>query len=441
MNANPANILVAAEDNELRATLVSALEQQGHLVIECATQQEAMTAATEQSPDVIIADLTGVDFRQDLKALSEARPGAVLILIEHGGEYQPVRELPADHVFTYLTKPLDMAQVRAAIHNAVKLRALSAENDQLAKSLRETDEGLKSEVARRKFADEARQTTVRRLELAYDNITLHAQELREEMGHRKRAEEALARSEELRRLQAARDAREQERKHLAEELHDETMAELTSLAMDLGLLRQTTGSEAELKDGMRELRDRVRKAEVRLRQIVQGIFPSVLTNLGLVPALRSHLEELAARLIDNPTPLDVELKATGFDEGRLPEEVEIATYRFIQQGMTNTIQHARATRLVVDLDWSDSNLSFSVSDDGVGFDVDDLESTLASGHFGLLTLRDRIEGLHGTFEIESRPSAGTTVRATVPIDSRTYQSQEVQTATFVLDVQGPQRSA
>ena len=155
-----------------------------------------------------------------------------------------------------------------------------------------------------------------------------------------------------------------------------------------------------------------------------------------MPALRTHLEELAGRPIESPHPLELELKAKGLDDGRLPEDVEIAVYRVVQQGLANAIRHANAKRLHVELVWAGSELTVSIADDGRGFDVTKLERTPTSGHFGLVTLKDRIEGLGGVCDIESQPSEGTTIRASLPTQERASVSTAVQTSVFVLGNQG-----
>ena len=116
-------------------------------------------------------------------------------------------------------------------------------------------------------------------------------------------------------------------------------------------------------------------------------------------------------------------------------------YRVIQQGLTNVIQHAQATRLEVELTWAGSEVTVSVSDDGVGFDVEHLEKTPASGHFGLVNLRDRVAGLRGVFEIESQPSSGTTIRARVPTEDRVSSSTDVYTSVLVLGNQDTIRTS
>jgi len=225
-------------------------------------------------------------------------------------------------------------------------------------------------------------------------------------------------------------------KRLSEELHDETLAELASIVVELGwLARRAKHAPSELEASLYELRDRVKHTEERLRQIVLGIFPSVLTNLGLVPALRTFLKELSIHPIDNPTPLRIELNTSGFNDTRLPEEVEIAAYRVIQQAITNAIQHASATKLIVNLAWDESGLRLGVSDDGIGFDAARAKQAPAQGHFGLISLRDRIEGLGGHFAIESHSSTGTSIRARLPTPGKAGAVGEVQNSVAVLGAQ------
>lgn len=213
-----------------------------------------------------------------------------------------------------------------------------------------------------------------------------------------------------------------------------TLAELASVILELGLLaRQIKQASPKAEGEVNELRQRVRGTEKQLRQIVLGIFPSVLTNLGLLPAVRSYLEDLASRLIQNPTPLNVEITASGLTTGRLPEDVEIAVYRVVQQSVTNAIQHVQAKHLKIEMDWGESQMRLAVTDDGVGFDLARTTETPASGHFGLVNLKDRIEGLGGQLRIESKRLEGTKVIATVQIPPRPQPPAEIQRSSFTLN--------
>jgi len=174
--------------------------------------------------------------------------------------------------------------------------------------------------------------------------------------------------------------------------------------------------------------------------MVQGIFPSVLTNLGLITALKSYLEELSKRPIENPYPLKIELRVQGFEEERLPEEVEINLYRVAQQGMTNAIQHAQAKNLLVELSWQDAAVVLSIVDDGVGFDVANPKESTLTGHFGMTNLKERIEAVEGTLEVISKESEGTKLHANVPVEPTTTRSTEVSSTTYRLRPPPPSRA-
>ena len=227
--------------------------------------------------------------------------------------------------------------------------------------------------------------------------------------------------------------KERERRKLSEELHDETLAELASVRIELGLMARTApGTPPELEENLAELRERVRGTEMRLREIVRGIFPSALANLGLLPAVRAFLEDLASRPIESAKPLHIELSDSGFENERLPEVIELAAYRVIQQGVTNALQHAGAERLNIDLTWAESELQLTIADDGVGFEVSGLEEPTTSGHFGLANLMSRIQGVNGQFQIESKPSGGTTIHARIPTPERSTPTSETRRSTLVL---------
>lgn len=278
------------------------------------------------------------------------------------------------------------------------------------------------------------QENLRQLEIAYQQASNLAQELAEEYASDNREEE------ESRQRVAAEAAREDERKRLAEELHDETMSDLAALSLEVGLLRRQAGKVSEgspgdmrdVESSLAELGGRLKKTNVRLRQMVQGIFPSALTERGLVLALRSFMEDLAKRPIVSPEPLNLRFHVMGFDDDRLESDVEIGLYRVVQQGLNNAIQHAQAKNLVVGLTWGDDEITLSIADDGVGFDVENPEESPSSGHFGLSNLNDRMEAIQGTMEITSVPSEGTTLRATIPFKSGTTRSTETQTSGYLL---------
>ncbi len=240
----------------------------------------------------------------------------------------------------------------------------------------------------------------------------------------------------LRRLEqfnAADVAKENERKSLAAELHDQTLADLGSLAIEVGFLsHQASGISEELEQSIIAVRERLKDTNQRLRGIVQGIYPQALSSMGLVTSVNSFLSDLATKPVLIPQPLEIELVATGFGQDRLNEDFEIGLYRVIQQGVDNVIQHAQAKMLKIQLTWSTSEVILIMSDDGIGFDVANPNESPLTGHFGLASLRDRIERFLGRMEIKSQPLKGTTLRARIPVVSDAPRPEESRVSTFLL---------
>jgi signal transduction histidine kinase len=229
-------------------------------------------------------------------------------------------------------------------------------------------------------------------------------------------------SQRLRRLDlfdAAELAREAERKRLAEELHDETMANLTGITMELGLLKYNQGLDSDALGDIDSVTNKIKETNLRLRQIVRGIYPAELVNSGLISALTSYLENLTGRSIINPTELKVGLFAEGFGDERLPTNAETDIYRVVQQAIANAIQHAEASAIKVQVKWSNEECRFTIEDDGRGIGDINRENVVKSGHFGLANMRDRIERNGGSLEFGNSVPSGTTLTGTIPTANRT----------------------
>ena len=229
-------------------------------------------------------------------------------------------------------------------------------------------------------------------------------------------------SQRLRRLDlfdAAELAREAERKRLAEELHDETMANLTGITMELGLLKFNQGLDSDALGDIDSVTNKIKETNLRLRQIVRGIYPAELVNSGLISALTSYLENLTGRSIINPTELKVSLFAEGFGNERLPTNAETDIYRVVQQAISNAIQHAEASAVKVQIKWSNGECQFTIEDDGRGIGDINRENVVKSGHFGLANMRDRIERNGGSLEFGNSVPSGTTLTGTIPTANRT----------------------
>ena len=230
-------------------------------------------------------------------------------------------------------------------------------------------------------------------------------------GQREKAREELARAYDrlrhlTRRLEAAK---EEERRHIARELHDELGPALTAVIINLHLVRENPeNSDARVADTI-DLADRLVD---QVRDLSLDLRPPLLDELGLVPALRGYIETEAKRagiLIDVVEDGPVK---------ELPAEVEITAFRLVQEAVTNVIRHAEAETVNVTVRRDNGDLELSVKDDGRGFDVDSTLAGPAAGALGLIGMHERVQNLGGELKIDSAPGRGTTVRGRMSVGGK-----------------------
>jgi signal transduction histidine kinase len=200
----------------------------------------------------------------------------------------------------------------------------------------------------------------------------------------------------------------EERNRLARELHDAMTQNLFSLSLTAeaaaGLVRTDPGrAEAEI-DRVQEL---ARETQAELRSLVFELRPPRLETDGLVATVRKDLEVLGRA---HGLKADVRVHR----KPELDSAVEIELYRIVQEALNNTVRHARAESVAVDVDASNGIVTITVRDDGVGFDP--AARAIRERRLGLTSMRERAEALGGTLTVETAPRSGTTVRVEVPGD-------------------------
>ncbi len=205
-------------------------------------------------------------------------------------------------------------------------------------------------------------------------------------------------------LQRIVSAQEAERRRLARELHDETGQALTSILLGLRPVEEARNEE-ELRAAVSEVRELVRSTLRDVRQLAVELRPAALDDFGLVPALERLTQSFAEQ-----TGIALEFEAS-LPPGRMPTDIETALYRIVQESLTNIVKHARAGSVSVVLTRKDDSVSVVVEDDGVGFEP----GRTGDGGLGLLGMEERVALLGGRVAIESRPGAGTTFVAEVPV--------------------------
>jgi PAS domain S-box-containing protein len=193
-------------------------------------------------------------------------------------------------------------------------------------------------------------------------------------------------------------AGDETRRRIERDLHDGAQQQLVTLALAMRSAegRIPTGQE-HLKAEVGGFADRVTSVVEELREMSRGIHPAILSEGGLTPAL----EALALR---SAVPVKLNVR----HEQRLPDAVEVAAYYVASEALTNVSKHADASRVELDLHLDDASLRLAIRDDGRG-------GADPSRGSGLLGLKDRVEALGGTIDVESPHGAGTRLRVAIPV--------------------------
>ncbi len=205
------------------------------------------------------------------------------------------------------------------------------------------------------------------------------------------------------------EAQEAERRELARDLHDEIGQSLTALKANLqGMQRDVRGrsSTASLEDSVRIVDSMLRT----VRNMALDLRPSLLDDLGLVPALRWYLRRQAVRF---NWKVQIEGKPGG---GRYAEDIEIACFRVAQEGVTNIGRHAMATKVKLELHERPGLLELRLKDNGIGFNPARALEQAKKGHsLGLVGMGERVRLVGGTLALISSHGTGTVIQAQFPL--------------------------
>lgn len=205
------------------------------------------------------------------------------------------------------------------------------------------------------------------------------------------------------------EAQESERKRVSRELHDAVAHAAIGINLHIEMLsREATGKSASRRRRIVETKALLAEFVEVVHRFSRELRPTLLDDLGLVPALRSFTKDFAKR-----TKLIVRF-TSDIDADQLDAEGRTAIFRVVQEALTNVAKHAQATRVDVRLTESGGSVRLEVGDDGQAFEV---EHVLVAGRrrrLGLLGMRERLEMVGGALQIESAPQTGTCVRAIVP---------------------------
>jgi PAS domain S-box-containing protein len=229
-----------------------------------------------------------------------------------------------------------------------------------------------------------------------------------DVSERSRVQDKLTRShDQLRQLSAAlQTIREEERTHIARELHDDLGQLLASLRMDLTLLQQADGTPRDSLRLMRGMEDNLLTAITSLRRIATNLRPRALDEGGLYFALQGLRDDFVERYAIPTTLLADEA------ELRLDDAASTATFRIVQEALTNIARHAEATRVTMNLFRLNGDLLITIRDDGRGIRPEDMEKAES---LGLIGMRERVWAMNGEITISADEPQGTRIDIILPL--------------------------
>jgi signal transduction histidine kinase len=204
---------------------------------------------------------------------------------------------------------------------------------------------------------------------------------------------------------------EDERRRLSAELHDRTSPNLAALDMNFRTVvrRLPADSAVTLSMLLDDIRGLLDDTVASIREVCAELRPPILDYAGLLPALESYAHQLSER-----TGLDIRVESES-PCSRLTAEVESTLYRIAQESLTNCLRHAHPSRITVTVNCRDNELQLEITDDGIGFAVQDLGLSGSAPGLGLINMRERALFVGGRFQLTSEAGRGTRITIAVPL--------------------------
>lgn len=275
---------------------------------------------------------------------------------------------------------------------------------------RDITERMRAEEATKQRSLELQQLTEkleqrvleRTVELATANELLER-----DIAERKQAEEQLKESEKkLRHLSSElMTAQEKERKRIAGELHDSVAASLGAIKFSIEKILGRKEQDESIQGGLRDLIIIVQQANEETRRIMAALRPSILDDLGIVPAINWFCREYEKTYSHIHVEKEIDLSETD-----LTDSLKTVIFRISQEAMNNIAKHSKATVVNLSLQKRNSGIELTIQDNGQGFDADNTRRGL-----GLSTMRERAELSGGSFDVESVIGKGTLIRGSWPL--------------------------
>lgn len=206
-------------------------------------------------------------------------------------------------------------------------------------------------------------------------------------------------------------AQEEERKRIARELHDDTAQALFAISRHMdNFIRDNAGLSEQQKNVLQDIRQKISVTLQEIRRFSQDLRPSILDDLGLLPAVQWLVKQKSEE-----SGVNIQLKISGREQRLLPE-MDLILFRIVQEALSNINKHAQATKAEVTIQFNDSKIDILICDNGKGFELPENVGDLShSGKLGLVGMQERVSLLNGSLEIKSSIGKGTMIHITAPI--------------------------
>ncbi|CAN5789851.1 hypothetical protein BH11BAC3_BH11BAC3_26670 [soil metagenome] len=200
--------------------------------------------------------------------------------------------------------------------------------------------------------------------------------------------------------------REEERRRIGREIHDELGQQLTAIKMDIAWIeKKTTDDSSTIKSKLKNIINLLDGSNQSVRRILAELSPGIIDNHGLLEAVENQNRQFTSvsGMVIDFTTTETSIK--------LSQEIANCVFRVYQESLTNILKYAHADKVVSSLKIIDNHIELSVKDNGVGFDLDSVKTKKT---FGILGMKERVNSQNGIFELQSKNGHGTLIKVTVP---------------------------
>jgi two-component system CheB/CheR fusion protein len=216
-------------------------------------------------------------------------------------------------------------------------------------------------------------------------------------------------------------AQEDERRRIARDIHDQVGQQMTALRLNLAALDQGCSEDTAIREKLEHTKRIAERLDADVDFLAWELRPAALDDIGLAEATGSFVSQWS-----NHAGIEAQFHTSGLDKERLSPETETNLYRIMQEALNNTMKYAHARHVDVLLERRDNQVVLIVEDDGVGFHPEKEARDGGDKGMGLIGMRERAALVGGTVQIESKPKAGTTIFARVPVQFIEEEAEEAK---------------